>query len=745
VAAKVADGAPPARILLVEDDDAHAELIRRALRSSQLELRHAFTLSEARAALAGSRFDLVIADLRLPDGDGSELLPGDRERAAFPVVVMTSHGDEQAAVDAMKTGAIDYVVKSEETFASMPAIAERALRSFALIAERRIAERQVRESESRLRLALDAARMGAWEWDVPRHRLTWTEKVDEILGVRTGEFGGTPDALMALVHPDDRELVGGMMAEVLAGSRGEFHFEHRIVNALGDVRWLQASGRAEPGEDGRPLRVQGTLADVTRRKRAEEALRESEERWQRLAEAAFEGIGFVENGRILDASPQLAAMLGYEPAEMIGKPVADFVAPDCRPLVAQMAGSLQAYEHQALRKDGTCFPVEVRGRAARYEGRAARVAAILDISERKRLEQRLRSAVEEWQESFDAVALGLVLIDSQRRIRRANAAALECAGRRTQEELLGKELGAIADRQPWLALLELVSATGGTPIQEVRDPASARSWLLGASPLPRGEAEPPWTILTFRDVTEIAELKEQLQRRETLAAMGTLVAGVAHEVRTPLFSISATLDAYEGHLASPTEQEQLLALLRAQVRRLSNLMSDLLEYARPARMQLGHGGVADAVRRAARSCGSLAQQAGVELREDIDPNLPDVRRDSSRLEQVVQNLLANAVQHAPAGSVVRVSARPAAAGSRAGVQLVVEDEGPGLAPEDVARVFEPLFSRRRGGIGLGLSIVQRIVEEHGGNVAASNRPGGGAAFTVFIPAAAAGEATHARA
>ena len=114
-------------------------------------------------------------------------------------------------------------------------------------------------------------------------------------------------------------------------------------------------------------------------------------------------------------------------------------------------------------------------------------------------------------------------------------------------------------------------------------------------------------------------------------------------------------------------------------------------------------------------------------------------RDEGRLEQVFQNLLANAVQLSPRGSTVRVTAGAA----RGGVACIVEDQGPGLPAGAAERVFEPFFTARKGGTGLGLSIVRRIVEEHGGTVSAGNRPAGGAAFTVWLPAAGADEAREA--
>ena len=137
------------QLLLVEDNPAHAELIRRAFLSydRQVELTVARNLQEARATLATVQPDLAIIDLLLPDGRGLELLPGDESAVSYPTVMMTSHGNEQAAVEAMKTGAVDYVVKSEATLSDMPHIAERALRAWGHISERKRLEAQLRQSQ----------------------------------------------------------------------------------------------------------------------------------------------------------------------------------------------------------------------------------------------------------------------------------------------------------------------------------------------------------------------------------------------------------------------------------------------------------------------------------------------------------------------------------------------------------------------------------------------------------------------
>src|SRR6185295_16511623 len=245
-------------------------------------------------------------------------------------------------------------------------------------------------------------------------------------------------------------------------------------------------------------------------------------------------------------------------------------------------------------------------------------------------------------------------------------------------------------------------------------------------------------LLLCRDLTEEnrardeqERLQESLRRSESMAAMGGLVAGVAHEVRNPLFSISATVDALEADLRDRADFMDLARLLRSQVVRLTQLTRDLLDYGKPSALSLGPVPPGDPVKVAMRTCTPLARTKEVELAARVAPGLPALALDAGRMEQVLENLLANAIHYAPRGSSVQLTVE-LLEGQRA-IAFRVEDEGSGIAPADLERMFEPFFSRRQGGTGLGLPIVHRIVDAHGGVVRAANRPTGGAVFTVTLP------------
>jgi signal transduction histidine kinase len=241
--------------------------------------------------------------------------------------------------------------------------------------------------------------------------------------------------------------------------------------------------------------------------------------------------------------------------------------------------------------------------------------------------------------------------------------------------------------------------------------------------------------LLARRYESVVALQESLGRSERLSAMGALVGGVAHEVRNPLFGISAALDAYEEELAQPG-LATLAEALRQEVTRLTQLMAELLELGKPVVVTPSPARLDELLAQALAARGGAAERAGVRLHGDFSAAMPPVAMDRSRLRQVFENLIDNAVQHSPQGGTVTVAAA-ATDGAAGGVECRVEDEGPGFRPEDLAVVFEPFFTRRDGGTGLGLSIVQRIVHEHGGEVTAANRPQGGAVVIVRLPRAEA--------
>jgi PAS domain S-box-containing protein len=367
--------------------------------------------------------------------------------------------------------------------------------------------------------------------------------------------------------------------------------------------------------------------------------------------------------------------------------------------------------------------------AALSEARETLEQRVLERTEAlRRSEAELRRAATEWQETFEAIESPVLLVDLEGRLVRANRAASERAGL-SHEQLAGRSLAAVGAEEPWRCAADLVArvaSSRGSAAMQVRDPAGPRTWDVAANLVSHpglGER----AIVVARDITRMVELQEKVRREERMTAMGSLVAGVAHEVRNPLFGISGTLETLSARLGPNGAFDKYFAMLKRDVKRLRTLMQDLLDYGKPARLALAPTHLEEVVAEAVRACEPLAE--GRQVAVEMAPGLPPVALDRPRMVQVFENLIRNALQHSPPGGRVLVEGGGQDAAS---VWCRVRDFGPGFRGEDLPRLFEPFFTKREGGIGLGLSIAQRIVEEHGGAIAAENHPEGGAVVRLTL-------------
>jgi PAS domain S-box-containing protein len=485
----------------------------------------------------------------------------------------------------------------------------------------------------------------------------------------------------------------------------------------------------------------------------EAKLRESEERYRRLTEAAVEGILIHDNHVALDANPQFARMFGYELPEILGRNVLDFLAaPESRPIIVERirAGSEERYEVIGTRKDRSRIVLEITAREAHYQGRRVRVASVHDITEQKRALEALRSRKAQLAEAQQLAHLGSWEWDV-----RTNAVTWSDELYRVYG-LAPQEFGATYeaylarvhpdDRERIRDLVEHANRNPGPfDFEEriVRPDGSVRVLQSRGKSIADRTGHTIRLVGTCQDITERKEAEATARRlieaEAATRARDEVLAVVAHDLRNPLHTISMAATMLSELASDRWEQVRTSAeIIRRGAARMSRLVQDLLDLKRAEagvlRVQPRAVVVADLVSDAVDLLRPIAAASSLDLTADIAEGLPPVLADRDRIEQVLSNLIGNAIKFTPrrGGITVRVD--------RDGevVRLAVSDTGPGISADQLPHIFRRFWQGDRvdrRGIGLGLPIAKAIVEAHGGRIWAESEPGWGSTFYVTLPVA----------
>lgn len=240
-------------------------------------------------------------------------------------------------------------------------------------------------------------------------------------------------------------------------------------------------------------------------------------------------------------------------------------------------------------------------------------------------------------------------------------------------------------------------------------------------------------ILILRDLAQVKQLQAEIRRQEKLAALGGLAAGVAHEIRNPLSSIKGLATYFAGKFEAGSEERSLAQVMTQEVDRLNRVISELLEFARPADLNRSARDINPLLRHCLTLVGQDAAQKGIALHDDLAEGLCLAWIDPDRLSQCLLNLYINAIEAMGRGGRLTVVSEPVDA---AWLRIRIEDTGGGIAAEDLDRIFNPYFTTKSQGTGLGLAIVHKITESHGGRIQVDSTPRVGTRVTLLLPCAA---------
>ncbi|MCK5125833.1 MAG: PAS domain S-box protein [candidate division Zixibacteria bacterium] len=600
------------------------------------------------------------------------------------------------------------------------------------ITDRIQAERMLVESEDRL--ANLVSTMSDWVWEVDsKGRYTYcSTNVFKILGFTAEEMiGKTPFDFM---NDSERTRVGEIFAALVAAKKPIIDLENENIARDGHTVILLTSAIPLINEEGILTGYRGTDKDITDRKRAEEALRNSEARMKALSEASFESIFISDKGVCLDQNLTAERMFGYTSVEAVGKLGTEWIVPEDREIVKNNMVScrVEPYEVIALRKDGTTFPSEIQARAAEYMGRTMRVTALRDITDRKRAEEELQKS-KETAESYLSVASEIIVsLNTDGSITMLNESG---------HNILGYERGYLVGRN-WIdtcvpkALREDIHIVFAklmrgeientkTYENKIVTKNGTEKTILWHNTLLHNEMGTICgTLSSGEDITErkLIEIEREkliAELEDKNAELERFTYTVSHDLKSPLF----TVKNFIGLLRKDIDDNNT-KLIEDDIRRIDNastkmqqLMDDLLALSRIGRVTSPPANLSfrTLVNDALNLVEGRISQSNINV--IIQEKLPHIRGDRQRIIEILQNILDNAAKYMghQAEPTIEIGARTE---DDSRLVFYIRDNGIGIAAKYHEKVFE-LFDQldaSNEGTGIGLALVKRIIEYHGSTI-----------------------------
>ncbi|MFB6165974.1 MAG: PAS domain S-box protein [Haloarculaceae archaeon] len=699
----------------------------------------------ARTAVADGDADCLVCTAALPDGDAVALLEALRDgHPEFPFVIHAVDGDEARAAAAVSAGVTDYVLADGPTH-GLAALADAVE---AGVADYRTA-RALEESEEHYRTLVEGSHDGIYIYRDDEFVFV-NDRVCEITGYSEAELADME--IWQLVHPADRDRVRAFGERRRRGEPTPDTYDARVVTKDGETRYLEFSVQ-QITVDGEWAAL-GSTRDVTERRERERELRNEQEFIETvldtLADVFFV---FTPQGELLRWNQQLPKVTGYDDDELADLTVFDLLAGEyyedavdaIRETILQGAVAIEA---EIVTADGERVPFEFRGSPLTdSDGEVMGIAGVArDISQRLDREAELA----QYRTIVEAVGDAVYTIDAEGRFTLVNEALAEITGY-DQDELIGEHVAKLmrdrdveTARETIRELLTAEAATQSTFEMEAvtadgeHIPCEDHMALLPTDSGFRGTAG------VVRDISERTERIRRLRRQNE--QLDQFASVVSHDLRNPLNVITARLD-----LARETGDDEHFEAIERSARRMERLIDDLLTLAREGQTV----GELDAVDlgSAARDAWRHVETGRAELAVEA---APPVAADGDRLASLLENLFRNSIEHgAPAGADETTAEEAAAVGSAADADpprradgdrpvgaggadpaltvhvgpvtgpdgtvegFYVEDDGTGIPPEERERIFEHGYSSESDGTGLGLVIVQGIVEAHGWEIRAT--------------------------
>lgn len=631
---------------------------------------------------------------------------------------------------------------------------------------------QYRSNEERWQKLLQSSRDGYFELNLKGDLVFFNDAVcrglgyprEELMGMNNREYT-SPETARYMYQVFHQVYETGVSAEIS---------DYEIITKDGEIRYLEISAYLLHDAEGNPVGFGGVSRDVTERRRTEQALRESEERFRQLQEATFGGIVVHDKARVVDCNAELCRMSGYAYEELIGNDGSRLFAPEWRNVLKKHLDSNEESEYDivGLRKDGSRIPLEVRSKIIPYAGQQLRVAELRDITQRKKTEEALRKsrvryrelykeahqAEELYQSLLDSSPDAIVLFNVDQTIEYTNQAFGRMFG--WDEQTLEKKPAAYIprpQRESFYAVVREIIETG-RPVQGKEGQGLTRDGRfldvsISAARYLDYKGYPAGVLIIFRDITDTKRYQWHMHQAQKMESIGTMAGGIAHDFNNLLMGIQGRLSLAVMQTEPQSRLCGHLKEIESYAMRAADLTHKLLGFARSEKGELLSTDINDLVHTQIRMFGRTCKS--ITIKENLTESLCNAMVDARQIDQVLLNMFVNACHAMPEGGNLYIETatetlpeeRTAPHDLEAGsyVRISVTDSGVGMDAAVQRRVFEPFFTTKpKGeGTGLGLASAFTIIKNHGGFITLYSEVGRGTTFNIYLPATEASAALQA--
>jgi len=731
------------KVLIVDDDRDQVELLCLQLEDEYLPIP-AYAGKEAIELVKAELPDLILLDLMLPECDGYEIcsiLKNDSEFRFIPIIIISGFFEKPNKVKATQCGADDFIHKPIDRFELKTRIKSliRIKKNYEALQESENRYKQLFNNSPAVTLLIDPSSYFIVDANEPACAY-YGYTYEEITAKKIFDIN--------VLSPErNREIC----QQVFSEKKGNFYSCHKL--ACGEIRHVEVYINA--------ISIRGkelfftNVYDITASKKAERKLAESEEKFKQVVELSVDGIIIgANNGKIVDCNGAACRIFGYDKKEILELKLIDLLLEDFHRIIPDAVNGSEItgdkiVERLFKRKDGTLFSSEVATRKFKLGNEERLIVYIRDITERKKAEKALKESEENFRTLVNNTLDGILILNFEGEVITANAAVgkmfgldlKNVAGKSITKYLapesvpkaIADQINVLNDKGGYLSVYRAISASG--------EPF----WIegLGTKIIYQNQ---PANIVVIRDITARKEAEDALICAKTAAEAANrtkseFLTNMSHELKTPLNSIIGFSDLLKEGIAGPLNEKQsrYAQFISTSGKNLLNIINDILELSKAeageADLNLEEFSVDDSINKVISNSLPQIQKKNIKFNYNSENRDLWISADENKFRKIISSLLSNAVKFTPAEGSIEISSRQE--GNLA--IITVKDTGIGIPEDDLDNIFKPFvqldpsLSRIFEGTGLGLTLVKRYVEMHGGSISVESKEGKGSSFRIELP------------